>query len=143
MITKLLSKTRNKMKNHDKILMLDKSLLSSIETLVLQALIDMEIIHEEFIAIFKEKDKYERMEENKKNVSANQKNMRLNCVHSRSWKRKWDICPLKKISFFLCVCKIMCQIRKEVCGKCDTEIIDKGEYFWINRRVLEVDRSGI
>ena len=84
MITKLLSKTRNKMKNHDKILMLDKSLLSSIETLVLQALIDMEIIHEEFIAIFKEKDKYERMEENKKNVSANQKNMRLNCVHSRT-----------------------------------------------------------
>ena len=43
------------MKNPDKILMLDKSLLSSIETLVLQALIDMEIIHEEFIAIFKEK----------------------------------------------------------------------------------------
>ena len=49
--------------------MLAKSKLNSIETLILQALIDMEISHEEFIAIFKEKDKYEKMEENVRNVS--------------------------------------------------------------------------
>ena len=48
--------TRNKKKKHDKILMLAKSKLNSIETLVSQALIDMEIIHEEFITILKEKD---------------------------------------------------------------------------------------
>ena len=43
--------------------MLAKSKLNSIETLILQALIDMEISHEEFIAIFKEKGKYWKMEE--------------------------------------------------------------------------------
>ena len=56
-VKKLLSITRNKKKKHDKILMLAKSKLNSIETLISQALIDMEISHEEFIAIFKEKDK--------------------------------------------------------------------------------------
>ena len=62
-VKKLLSITRNKKKNHDKILMLAKSKLNSIQTLISQALIDMEISHGEFIAIFKEKDKYEKMKE--------------------------------------------------------------------------------
>ena len=60
-VKKLLSITKNKNKNHDKILILPKSKLNSIETLISQALIDMEISHEEFIAIFKEKDKYEKI----------------------------------------------------------------------------------
>ena len=54
-IKKLLSITRNKKEKHDKILMLAKSKLDSIETLVSQALIDMEISHEEFNAIIREK----------------------------------------------------------------------------------------
>ena len=41
--------------------MLAKSKLTSIETLISQALTDMVISHEEFIAIFKEKDKYEKI----------------------------------------------------------------------------------
>ena len=49
--------------------MLAKSKLNSIETLVSQALIDMEISHKEFLTILKEKDKYEKMKENVKNVS--------------------------------------------------------------------------
>ena len=56
-IKKLLSTTRNKKKKHDKILMLGKSKLDSIETLVSQELTDMEVIHEEFNAIIKEKKK--------------------------------------------------------------------------------------
>ena len=68
-IKKLLSVTRNKKKKHDKILMLAKSKLNSIETLVSQALIDMEISHEEFVPIFKEKDKYEKMKERVRNLS--------------------------------------------------------------------------
>ena len=58
---KLLSITRNKKKKHDKILKLAKSKLNSIKTLISQGLIDMEISHEEFAAIFKEKDKYEKI----------------------------------------------------------------------------------
>ena len=42
-IKKLLSIKRDKKKSHDKILMLAKSKLDSIETLVFQALIDMEV----------------------------------------------------------------------------------------------------
>ena len=79
-IKKLLIITRKK--KHDKILMLAKSKLNSIGTLVSQALIDMETSHEEFIAIFEEKDKYERMKENVRSVSEKQENMRLNIVNS-------------------------------------------------------------
>ena len=49
--------------------MLAKSKFNNIESLVSQALIDMKISHEEFITILKEKDKYEEMKENVKNVS--------------------------------------------------------------------------
>ena len=49
--------------------MLVKSKLKSIETLVSQALIDLEISHEEFDTIMKEKDKYENMKEHVRNVS--------------------------------------------------------------------------
>ena len=68
--------------------MLAKSKLNSIESLVSQALIDMEISHEEFITILKEKDKYEKMKENVRNISEKlekekTENMRLNSVNSR------------------------------------------------------------
>ena len=90
-IKKLLSITRNKKKKHDKILMLTKSKLDSIETLVSQALTDMEISHEEFNAIIREKQKYERMKENVRNVSEKQENMRLNSVNSKKITSLWII----------------------------------------------------
>ena len=85
-IKKLLSITRNKKKKHDKARksMLAKSKLNSIETLVSQPLVDMEISHEEFVAIFKEKDKYEKMKENVRNVSEKQQSVRLNIVNLRT-----------------------------------------------------------
>ena len=58
-IKKLLSITRNKKKKHDKIIILVKSKVDSIETLVSQALIDMGISHEEFSAIIREKNVWE------------------------------------------------------------------------------------
>ena len=57
--------------------------LDSIETLVSQALIDMEISHEKCNAIIREKQLYERMKENLRNVSERQENMRFNCVNSK------------------------------------------------------------
>ena len=68
-IKKLLGTTRNKKKKLDKIFILTKSKLNSIETLVSQALIDLEISHEVFITILKEKDKYQKMKENVRNLS--------------------------------------------------------------------------
>ena len=46
--------------------MLAKSKLNSNENLIPQALIDMDISHEEFDAILNEKDKYEKMKDNLK-----------------------------------------------------------------------------
>ena len=87
-IKKLLSITRNKKKKHDTILMLAKNKLNSIETLVSQALDDMEISHEQFIRILNEKDKYEKMKENLRNVNEKLKekteSKRLNSVNSRT-----------------------------------------------------------
>ena len=84
---KVLSITRNKKKKHDKILMIPKSKLNVIEALESQALIDMEVSHEEFTAILKGKDKYEKMKENVSNNSEKlgdkTENTRLNSVNSR------------------------------------------------------------
>ena len=68
--------------------MLAKCKLNSIETLVSQSLINMEISHEEFNVIIRQKQKYEKMKENVRNVSERssakkQENMRLNSVNSR------------------------------------------------------------
>ena len=79
-VKKILNIARNKKKKHDKILMLAKSKLNSIETLVSQALIDMEISHEEFITILKEKDKYEKMKDNLRSENEKYEIMRLSSV---------------------------------------------------------------
>ena len=63
--------------------MLAKIKLDSIETLIYQALIDMEIVHQEFNAIIREKQKYERTKENLRSAREKQENMRLNSVSSR------------------------------------------------------------
>ena len=62
-VKKVLQITRNRKKKRKKILVLakTKNRLNSIETLVTQALIDLEISLEEFKTIANEKDKYEKM----------------------------------------------------------------------------------
>ena len=60
-VKKLLNMTINKKKKHDQLLMLAESKFNSIETLISQALGDLDISHEEFIMILKEKDKYKRI----------------------------------------------------------------------------------
>ena len=63
-VKKLQNMTINKKKKHDQLLMLAESKFNSIETLISQALGDLDISHEEFIMILREKDKYERMKYN-------------------------------------------------------------------------------
>ena len=60
--------------------MLAKSKLNSIETLISQALIDMDISHEEFVTILKEKDKDEKMKENLRSGNEEYKIMRLSSI---------------------------------------------------------------
>ena len=66
-----------------------KSKFNSVETLISQALIDMDISHEEFITILNEKDKYEKMKDNLRNE--NEKSyeiMTLSSVKSKTYKNK-------------------------------------------------------
>ena len=69
-IKKLLKITRKKKKKHTKIVMLAKSKLNSIETLMLQTLIDLDISHEEFKVIVNEQGKYEAMKESIRNTKS-------------------------------------------------------------------------
>ena len=82
-VKKLLNIIRIKKKN-DKILMSAKSKLNSIETLISQAQIELDISHEEFIWILKEKNKYERVKENLKSENEEYKIMRLSSIKSKT-----------------------------------------------------------
>ena len=82
-VKKLLNKARQKKKKH-KILMLAKSKRNRIETVISQVLIDMEISHEEFITILKEKDKYEKMKDNLRSENEKYEIMRLSSVKSKT-----------------------------------------------------------
>ena len=64
--------------------MLAKSKLNSIETLISQVLIDMDISYEEFITILKEKDKYQKMNDNLRSENEKYKIMRLSIIKSKN-----------------------------------------------------------
>ena len=89
-IKKLLKITRKKKEKHDKIVMLAKSKLNSIENLLSQALIDLDISHEEFKTIFNEKGKYEQMKQSIRNIksrdelSENSRDINKNSENSQS-----------------------------------------------------------
>ena len=64
--------------------MLAKSKLHSVETLISQALIDMEISHKDSVTILKEKDKYEKMKEDLRCEDEKQEIMRLSSIKSKT-----------------------------------------------------------
>ena len=68
--------------------MLGKSKLNSIETLTSQALIDLDISHEEFVRILKEKDKYEKMKKKLRSENEEYKIMRLSSIKSKMKKNE-------------------------------------------------------
>ena len=99
--------------------MLAKIKLNSIERLISQALIDIEISHEEFVTIFNEKDIYEKIKENFRRENEKQEIMRLSSI-----KFKWKTVKnyrtfyvIKKNIFFLV------KITKETCGKCGIKTV--------------------
>ena len=69
-VKKLLNMTRKKKKRHNKVVMLAKSKPNNIETLMSQALIDLDISHEEFKSIINEKEKYEQLKESIRNTKS-------------------------------------------------------------------------
>ena len=59
---------------------LNKSKINSIEKLIFQTLIDMEISREKFITILNEKDKYEKIKGNLRNENEKYQIMRLRSI---------------------------------------------------------------
>ena len=66
----LLNITRKKKKKHNKIIALARNKLNIIENLISQALIDLEITHEEFSKFIYEKNNYEQIIDNIRNVKS-------------------------------------------------------------------------
>ena len=62
--------TRKKKKKHNKIIALARSKLNIIENLISQALIDFETTHEEFLKIIYEKNNYEQIIDNIRNLKS-------------------------------------------------------------------------
>ena len=65
LVKKLLKTTRNKKKKHNRIVMLARSKLNSIESKISKALINFKIIHESFMTIVNEERNYKEMKEKK------------------------------------------------------------------------------
>ena len=66
--------TKKRKKKHNKIIALSKSKLNTIDTLLSSALNDSKISHEEFSNIITEKNAYENMKENIKDIKEEEKN---------------------------------------------------------------------
>ena len=62
-VKRFLKTTRNKKKKHNKIVMLDRIKLNSIESKISEALINNEISHEDFMLILNEQTKYRELKE--------------------------------------------------------------------------------
>ena len=67
-INKTIKRNKKKKKKHKKIIMLAKSKLNSIESLMSQALIELDISHEEFKTIGNKKEKYDQIKESIRNI---------------------------------------------------------------------------
>ena len=63
LVKTLLKATRNKKKKHNKIVMLARSKLNSIEGKISEALINNQISHEDFITIINEENNYRELKE--------------------------------------------------------------------------------
>ena len=110
-IKKLLKETRKKKKKHSKIIMLSKSKLNSIETLMSQALTDLDLSHEEFKTIVNEKEKCDQMKEFIRNIKSRDEISE----NSRDIKKIVKMHRFRKIMIFFCEYIRMAVITVQTC----------------------------
>ena len=136
---KLLNTTRNKKRKHDKILLLAKSKIDSIETLIYQALTDMDISLEVFVIILKEEDKYEKMKDNLRSNNEKSEIMRLSSVKSKIQMKKYLVFYVikKRIFFFLCMHK-MVEISAETWNKAEVAVMNIHENDNVNKTLFKL-----
>ena len=128
----LLTITRNKKKKDDKIFMLAKNKLNSIETLIPQALIDLQISHEEFKTIASEKEKYEKMKEGIRMMKSSDE---LN-GNNKSIRKIMEMRKIKIIIYFFSYIKCLELVLKH--GKNGMEVIvEYNSTLWLNEKHIE------
>ena len=76
-VKKFLKTTKNKKKKHNKIVMLARSKLNSIESKISEALINNEISHEDFMKIINEVKKYRELKESIRMMNSQKKKINL------------------------------------------------------------------
>ena len=74
-IKKLLKMTRNKKTKHNKIVVLARNKLNSVETMISKALLDSEISHEEYTTIINEEEKYRSLKEDIRMMKSQRSNV--------------------------------------------------------------------
>ena len=77
---KLLKTTRNKKKKDNKIVMLARSKLNSIESKISEALINNEISHEDFMTIINEEKKYRELKEGIRMMNSQRSDVEINLI---------------------------------------------------------------
>ena len=117
--------------------MLAKSKLDSIESLMSQALIDLEIINEEFKTVVNEKEKYEEMKENIGNITSSDEKDELS-GNSRNNRRNSGKTQFFFFKFFLCIYK-MVNIAKKTWGKNDIEVVVFDGIKWLNEKKKKIE----
>ena len=85
-IIKKLKTTRNKKKKHNKIVMLSRSKLNSIESKISEALINNEISHEDFMIILNEQTKYREQKESIRIMNSQRSDVEKNSLIEESKK---------------------------------------------------------
>ena len=117
--------------------MLARSKLNSIEKLVPESLIDLEIIQEEYKLITNEKENYRRLREIIRMMKSSNKKDELSENDEIYLRKYWKCIELKKNK-----CK-MIEITKETSGQSDVELIVLNGKKWLTEKNIEVEiRSG-
>ena len=86
----MLKLTKKRKKKHNKIIVLAKNKLNTIDTLLSSALNDSEISHEEFSNIITEANIYEKIKENIKELGRSKYKRKINniIINYKRWKEK-------------------------------------------------------
>ena len=111
----LLQVTKKRKKKHNKIIALAKSKLNTIDTLLSSALIDSKISHEEFTNIITEKNMYENIKENIKDIKEENYTAEPSSLERTTLKKSFKILIIFKILFIL--------IKKTNYKRCEKKLI--------------------
>ena len=96
LVKKLLKATRNKKKKHNKIVMLARRKLNSIESKISEAFISNQINHEDFITIINEERNYRELKQNIRMIKKTKKEILINSFKYKTMLSYCLKCKKKK-----------------------------------------------